>query len=123
MRAALLAASLMFTASVAAAGPVAAPSPAAHVTVPSQDWVIAVFAGRGNTDAAPALPHGQFVPAAKPAFLIEPLPIETTDDPRTGRRHRILQYRLDGVSVLGGAVGGSLGGHGAMLSLRWPNGQ
>ena len=33
--------------------------------------------------------------------------------------HRRMHYRLDGLSVLGGDVGGSLGHGGAMLTLHW----
>ena len=34
-----------------------------------------------------------------------------------GRRH--VHYRLDGLTLLGGDVGGSVGRHGAMLTLHW----
>jgi hypothetical protein len=33
--------------------------------------------------------------------------------------HRRMHYRVDGLSVLGGDVGGSLGHGGAMLTLHW----
>jgi hypothetical protein len=125
MRAALLASVLVFTASAAGARPFVAtsPDPATHLILPSQDWVPADLAQRERPDAALIVSHAQAPPAARSGFFIEPMPVETTDDPRPGRRHRVLQYRLDGVSVLGGSVGGSLGGSGAVLSLHWPSGQ
>jgi hypothetical protein len=126
MRAALLASILVFTASAAVARPFAATmpdDPAIHLTLPSQERVAADLAGRWSPDTALIGSRASAAPAVRTGFFIEPLPVETTDDPRTGRRHRVLQYRLDGVSVLGGSVGGSLGKPGAMLSLRWPSRQ
>ena len=121
MRAAMLAGFLVFTASAVFARPVSMPDP--HLTLPAQDWVAADLAHRQSPDSALVVSRANALPATQTGFFIEPLPVETTDDPRTGRRHHVLQYRLDGVSVLGGSVGGSLGGSGAVLSLHWPSGQ
>ncbi|MGH6870631.1 MAG: hypothetical protein ACREHE_03910 [Rhizomicrobium sp.] len=44
-------------------------------------------------------------------------------NPRSGKHKTVMQYRLDGVRVFGGAVGGSLSGRGAVLTLHWSNGE
>jgi hypothetical protein len=120
MRAAMLASVLVFTASAAAAGPlVAAP---AHLMLPSQDRMTAEFATRGNGD--PMLIGSRAnITAPQTGFSIESVRIETSDDPRPGRHRQTLQYRLQGVSVLGGSIGGSLGSGAPVLSLHWPTGQ
>lgn len=123
MRAAMLAGLLVLVTTAAFARPVAATMPDPHLTLPAQDWVAADLARRQNPDGALVVSRADASPAAQTGFFIEPLPVETTDDPRTGRRHHVLQYRVDGVSVLGGSVGGSLGKPGTMLTLRWPSGQ
>ena len=125
MRAAVLASVFVFTAYTAGARPVvpAISEPAIRLTLPTQDRVVADFVRRESPDTALIVSRAAAPPAARTGFFIEPLPVETTDDPRSARRHRVLQYRLNGVSVLGGSVGGSLGGPGAVLSLHWPSGQ
>ena len=45
-------------------------------------------------------------------------PIHAESETISGRRH--MRYRVDGLSILGGDIGASIGHHGAMLSLHWP---
>ena len=49
-----------------------------------------------------------------------PIHAEAVTDDRPGGKHKtVMQYRVDGMQVFGGSVGGHLGGHGAMLTLHW----
>jgi len=58
--------------------------------------------------------------SASPGFSIGPFRAEAGDDFRPGRRHHLApRYRLDGVSVLGGSVGGTLSSRGGMITLQW----
>jgi hypothetical protein len=125
MRAAVLAGVFVFTASVAVAGPFAAvpASPVTRLMLPSQDRMAAEFARRGSTDTALIDSRESAPPDKQSGLFIQTLQVDTAGDPRPGRRRQILQYRLEGMSVLGGAIGGSLGGRGAILSLQWPWGQ
>jgi hypothetical protein len=126
MRAVLLASVLVFTASAVAAHPFAVTMPdqavAMRLVLPSQDRMAADFAGRARADSALIEP-GRARPDSAPGLSLGLVQAEPADDPRPGHHRRILQYRVDGVSVLGGSVGGSLGGGGAVFSLHWPSGQ
>jgi hypothetical protein len=120
MRAALLAVLLVLLASAAAARPVAIPDQPVQLRLPTWERMAAA---QRNTQSDFA-PMDSSAPAAPSSGLsFGPLHAETVSDARPGRRRAILQYRLDGMQVMGGEVGGSLGGHGAMLSLHWPSGQ
>ena len=44
-------------------------------------------------------------------------PIHAESEVVNGRRH--VRYRLDGPTLLGGDIGGSVSRHGAMLTLHW----
>ncbi|HEY2032546.1 MAG TPA: hypothetical protein VGH02_02535 [Rhizomicrobium sp.] len=44
-------------------------------------------------------------------------PVHAESEMVNGRRH--VHYRLDGLTLLGGDIGGSVSGHGAMLTLHW----
>ena len=93
--------------------------------------------------AAPAFSgHGRFVePARRPdlpllgperapplsgagGFAIGPFHADTITkfSARGGKAHLSPHYRLDGVTLLGGAVGGSVDGRGGMVTLQWKTG-
>jgi hypothetical protein len=74
-----------------------------------------------RADDPPLLGPEPAVPgSASLGFSIGPFRAEAGDDFRPGhRRHLAPRYRLDGVSVLGGSVGGTLNGRGGMITLQW----
>jgi hypothetical protein len=57
-------------------------------------------------------------------FAIGPFHADTVTkfSRRGGKAHVAPHYRLDGVSVFGGAIGGSVDGRGGMLTLQWKTG-
>jgi hypothetical protein len=118
MRAVLM--GLLLLAAPAASADPFAPS---KITLPSQE----TFAGRfaaAQARAKATLPddygsHAHYIPSDG-GFGIGLLRAHGTDTAGFGRRHGPKpRYRLDGVSVLGGSIGGSVDGRGAMLSLHW----
>jgi hypothetical protein len=124
MRAAVLTGLLVLTAPAVNANPFALPdNQPPRLTLPSQD----AFAGRyaqARAKADSALLDDEtgrlhYTPSAG-GFGIGPIRADGADADGLGRRHGPKpHYRLDGVSVLGGSVGGSVDGRGAMLSLHW----
>jgi len=60
-------------------------------------------------------------PSGSEGFAIGPFHADTVTkfSARSGKAHLAPHYRLDGVSVLGGAVGASVDGRGGMLTLQW----
>jgi hypothetical protein len=121
MRAALLTVLLLLPASVGLAAPVGAPE--TRFSLPSQETFAARYAlARANADAA--LPDSgnsrtRYIPSDQ-GFGIGPIRADSADTSGFGRRHGPKpRYRLEGVSVFGGSIGGSIDGRGAMLSLHW----
>lgn len=56
-------------------------------------------------------------------FSIGPIHAEAiTRYSRSGKPRLAPHYRLDGVTVLGGSVGGSIDGRGGMVTLNWHTG-
>jgi len=125
MRAVSLASILVFIATAAVARPFAATMPdqtgAPRLMLPSQDRMTADFAWHARADSALIESRDRASPASETGLSLALVPAEAATDPR--RQRHILQYRLDGMSVLGGGVGGSLGGGAAVVSLHWPTGQ
>jgi hypothetical protein len=122
MRAAALTGLLVLTAFAANANPLAAPDNE-HFTLPSQDAVAGRYAlARARADSAllggdTARVH--YTPTER-GFSIGPLRADGAQEVGLGRRGGFKpHYRLEGVSVMGGSVGGTVDGRGAMLSLRW----
>jgi hypothetical protein len=117
MRAAALTGLLLLTASPVCANPFALPqsqhitlSPvAARYAVARDDSVLL------NEDRA----RVHYTPSQR-GFGIGPIRADGADSDGLGRRHGPRpRYRLEGVSVLGGSIGGSIDGRGAMLNLHW----
>jgi hypothetical protein len=123
MRSAILAGILVLAATVATAKPPLAPDAPFQLKIPSEDRMAATYALRAGQSDALALnrPNAPQAPASGLSF--GPIRAEAVADTRPGRRHTVMQYSLDGVHVFGGAVGGSLSGRGAVLSLHWPSGE
>jgi hypothetical protein len=82
------------------------------------------FAHREHDADLPLLGREMPQPASA-EFSIGPFHAEgMSEEAGRGRRARLApHYRLDGVSVLGGSVGGSLDGRGGMLTLDWHTGR
>jgi hypothetical protein len=122
MRAAVLTGCLLLTASEVHANPLAFPQNQ-RLAMPSAD----VMAGRDALARARAqlsLPdreiiHVRYTPSQH-GFGIGPLRADGSDMDGLGRRRGLKpHYRLEGVRLLGGSIGGSIDGRGAMLSLHW----
>jgi hypothetical protein len=128
MRYALWAGILILAATAAAAKPPLAPEATTfQLKLPSEDRMAATYAPHagqsGGTADALALNRPNAPQAPMSGMSFGPIHAETVADTRPGRHHTVMQYSLDGVHVLGGAVGGNLSGRGAMLSLHWPSGE
>jgi hypothetical protein len=120
MRAAVLAVLLLLPAPAVRAGVVpmlkfSAPEP--RLAIPSQR----AFAPQRPGDDLPLLGPERTPPAsAESGFSIGPFRAEAGTSFRPGHRSRLSpHYRLDGVSVLGGSVGGTIGKGGGMITLQW----
>lgn len=120
MRAAVLA-FVVVTAQVpgalAASNMPSTPDPRApHLSIPDEPR----FTPR-QRDADLPLLGPQMAQPASAGFSIGPFRAEgMREEAGRGRRMRLApHYRLEGVSVLGGAVGGSVDGRGGMLTLDW----
>ena len=72
-------------------------------------------------DDPPLLGPERAPPAsAASGFSIGPFRAEMGTSARPGHRARLSpHYRLEGVSVLGGSVGGTIGRGGGMITLQW----
>jgi hypothetical protein len=123
MRAVIFGSVLVFAASAASARTDFFPAPngpdatGTHLTLPSQDDMAASF--RIHSTHNPAYsPAAETAPSNGIVFGLEGT--TRAGDPRHVRH--VLQYRLEGVSIMGGSVGGSLNGRGGVLQLQWPVG-
>jgi hypothetical protein len=84
------------------------------------------FARHARTDDLPLLGPDRGPPFAQSqGFSIGPFHAEavTRYGSRGRREHLAPHYRLEGVSVLGGAIGGSVDGRGGMVTLQWQLGR
>lgn len=122
MRAAALTGLLVLTAFAAHANPLAI-SDSHRLTLPSPDATAERYAlARARADSV--LLDGDttrvhYTPSRR-GFSIGPFHADGTEEVGLGRRGGFKpHYRLEGVSVMGGSVGGSVDGRGAMLSLHW----
>lgn len=61
--------------------------------------------------------HRTQQPDASPASGISFGPIHAESETINGRRH--VHYRVDGLTLMGGEIGGSVSHRGAMLTLHW----
>ena len=121
MRAIALMGLLILPASAATAAP--SGFPGGQLVLPSQEMFAVPFAlARAKADAT--LPediglHTHYLSSER-GFSVGPLRVDGTDTAGFGRRRGLKpRYRLEGVSVLGGSIGGSIDGRGAMFSLHW----
>lgn len=122
MRAAALTGLVVLTAFAAHANPLAIPD-RQHLVLPSSDAIAGRYAlERARADSV--LLEGDaarvhYTPSGR-GFSIGPFEADGTTEVGLGRRGGFKpHYRLEGVSVIGGSIGGSVDGRGAMLSLRW----
>lgn len=120
MRAAVLAVVMFVAAPTANAGALFGQkpfTPEPGLTLPSQH----VLAPHRTSDDPPLLgPERAPPPSAASGFSIGPFRAEAGTNFRPGHRARLSpHYRLDGVTVLGGSVGGSIGRGGGMITLQW----
>lgn len=138
MRAAVLLATLAAT-SAANAAPVAGvsvpapgvPARALNLTIERPDLAAQPFSVHGHF-ALPAHhadlpllgPERAPPPSAPGGFSIGPLHADTITkfSRRGGKAHLAPHYRLDGVTLFGGALGGSIDGRGGMVTLQWKTG-
>lgn len=124
MRAAWLAGIVLLTASAAAAGPLTFPdNRPSRLMLPSQDSIAGRYAlARARADSfllGDEAAHTRYTPPQQ-GFGIGPIRADGTDADSLGRRRGLRpRYRLQGFSVLGGSIGGSVDGRGAMLNLHW----
>ncbi|HEX3673991.1 MAG TPA: hypothetical protein VHU87_06930 [Rhizomicrobium sp.] len=127
MRSALWAGILILAATAAAAKPPLAPEAAPfQLKLPSEDRMAATYAPHaGQSDFAAIRSDTSQPPSGN--LSLGPIHAEAVTDCepgiRSGRHRTVMQYRLDGVHMFGGNVGGSLGGRAAVLSLHWPSGE
>ena len=80
------------------------------------------FARHGPSEDLPLLGPERGLPFAQnQGFSIGPFHAEAaTRYSGRGRRARLApHYRVEGLTVLGGAIGGSLDGRGGMVTLEW----
>ena len=80
------------------------------------------FARHVPSEDLPLLGPDRGLPfAANRGFSIGPFHAEavTRYGGRGRRQHLASHYRLEGVTVLGGAIGGSVDGRGGMVTLEW----
>lgn len=121
MRAAALTGLLLLTATAVQANPLALPENQ-HIAI-SQASLTARYALAREKDDSVLLDENSarihYTPSQR-GFSIGPIRADGADADGLGRRHGLRpRYRLEGVSVLGGSIGGSVDGRGAMLSLHW----
>jgi hypothetical protein len=83
------------------------------------------FARPPQAPEAPLLGPEREAPSSTRGFSIGPFHAEgiTNEFGRGRHPHPTPHYRLEGVTVLGGAVGGSVDGRGGMVTLDWHTGQ
>jgi hypothetical protein len=102
----------------------ASPSRASNFDDPSTHRPIALsdhetFAGHPRADL-PLLGPAPTPPPSGNGFSIGPIHADMmTRTSRSGRVSYKPHYRLDGVTFLGGAIGGSIDGRGGMVTLQW----
>ncbi len=124
MRAAVLTGIVLLTASAANANPLTfSGNPPSRLVLPSLDAVAGRYAlARARADSVLLGDESSRIhyTPSQAGFGIGPIRADGADSDGLGRRHGLRpHYRLEGVSVLGGSVGGSIDGRGAMLSLHW----
>ncbi|HEY2071092.1 MAG TPA: hypothetical protein VGG48_16160 [Rhizomicrobium sp.] len=117
MRAAILASILALAATgVSAKPPTVAPDgPSFSLKLPSESRFYARSARQSDTFAPDSTAAAQ--PGGVSLGFVQ---AEAVRDDRPGKHRSVMQYRLNGVQVMGGAVGGSLDGRGAVVTLHWP---
>lgn len=122
MRAAVLASVFLLATSAAVAEPPFLPDrKGARLTLPSQDDLVRRYRAPRPDSAMLGPPAGR-VSFESQGFSFGPIRAERTTDLRPGRNRHVLRYRLEGVTILGGSVGGTLNGHGGVLLLQWQTG-
>ncbi len=124
MRAAVLGVLFVIAESGAHAGGAAvlAPEPKSFpLALPDQP----LFARPPRAVEPPLLGPERQAPSAATGLSIGPFrAVGITNELGRGRHpHPTPHYRLEGVTVLGGAVGGSVDGRGGMVTLEWHTGQ
>jgi hypothetical protein len=124
MRAAWLTGIVLLAASAATASPLTfADNRPSRLILPSQDTVVGRYAlAREQADSVllgNEASRTHYTPS-KSSFGLGPIRADGAQEEGFGRRRGLRpRYRLEGVNVLGGSVGGSIDGRGAMLSLHW----
>jgi hypothetical protein len=132
MRAAVLMGLMLMAGAAARAAPLAGlpPSPAT-LDIDHADRAALDFSGHGRAlEAArhadlPLLgPERAPPPSGAGGFAIGPFHADTITkfSGRSGKAHLSPHYRLDGVTLFGGAIGGSVDGRGGMVTLQWKTG-
>lgn len=122
MRAAMMTGLLVFVASAACAKPFAIPdSPTSRITLPSQAALDSYYAlARADSPLLHEDSSRFHYTPSNDGFGIGPIRADGNETVGLGRRGGPKpRYRLEGVSVLGSSVGGTIDGRGAMLALHW----
>jgi|ERR1700679_188234 len=122
MRAATFGVILVFAASAAGARPFALPAQndgaTARLTLPSENSLAASVRQKQSDPAMFDATADRTAPQAQ-GLSFGPIRAERASDLRPGRSRQVLRYRVEGMNVLGGSIGGSLDGRGGMLLLQW----
>ncbi|MFL5240173.1 MAG: hypothetical protein ACJ8EL_21765 [Rhizomicrobium sp.] len=97
--------------------PVARELPATHEPLALSDQMHFTMRRRANLPLLGPQP----TPPPSPGFSIGPIRAEgfSAQMGKNGKMRFKPHYRLDGVSVLGGSIGGSLDTRGGMVTLNW----
>jgi hypothetical protein len=117
MHAAALAGILVVIATAAVARPPMAPEGPFFLHLPNPDGF--AYAQHPAQSDVIALERQGPPTAPQSGLSFGPIHAQTVSDPRPGRHKPVMRYDVDGVKLFGGAVGGSVGDHGAMLTLHW----
>jgi hypothetical protein len=113
-----LAIGALLLASPAIAGPMHVASPQRNSLLPH--WDVARYTPDAERDGLPAYARLDDHPRdTAPASGLSFGPIHAESEMING--HRRVHYSVEGLTLFGGTVGGSVGHRGAMLTLHWPS--
>lgn len=124
MRAAWLTGIVLLAASAVTASPLTfADNRPSRLILQSQDTVVGRYVlAQARADSVllgDEAARTHYTPS-RSSFGLGPIRADGAQEEGFGRRHALRpRYRLEGVNILGGSVGGTIDGRGAMLNLHW----
>lgn len=120
MRAAVLAGILAMTMAAGAKPLGSTPDVPFFLKLPTDAHLTASYARQNARSSDSAAWHGADAPDRAGGLSFGPIHAEAVTEERPGGKHRTtMRYRVEGMQVFGGDIGGHLGGHSAMLTLHW----